>query len=54
MNDSDGFTAMSDPDFLDEYGRVRDELEALANRMRRLTEEFNRRAGAKWASASQG
>jgi hypothetical protein len=54
MSDSDDFTAMSDPDFLAEYGRVRDTLEALANRMRRMTEEFNRRAGAKWASASQG
>ena len=53
-DDSDDFTEMNDPDFLTEYGRVRDTLEALANRMRKMTEEFDRRAGAKWASASQG
>jgi hypothetical protein len=49
MSDSDDFTAMNDPDFLAEYGRVRDALEAVSDRMRRLTEEFDRRAGAKWA-----
>jgi hypothetical protein len=49
---SDDFTAMSDPDFLAEYGRVRDNLEALADRMRELTTEFDRRASASWASAS--
>jgi hypothetical protein len=54
MSDSDDLTAMNDPDFLAEYGRARDTLEALTDRMRRLTEEFDRRAGAKWASASQG
>jgi hypothetical protein len=53
-DDSDDFTEMNDPDFLTEYGRVRDRLEALANRMRKMTEEFDRRARAKWASASQG
>jgi hypothetical protein len=52
MGDSDDFTAMNDPDFLAEYGRVRDTLEAVTDRMRKLTEEFDRRAGAKWASAS--
>jgi hypothetical protein len=52
MSDSDEFSAMNDPDFLAEYGRVRDSLEALTDRMRRLTEEFDRRAGAKWAAAS--
>jgi hypothetical protein len=53
MGDSDDdFTAMSDPDFLDEYGRVRETLEALSDRMRNLTREFDRRAGARWASAS--
>jgi hypothetical protein len=52
MSDSDDFTAMNDPDFLAEYGRVRDTLEAASDRMRRLTEELDRRAGAKWASAS--
>jgi hypothetical protein len=52
MSDSDDFTAMDDPDFLAEYGRVRDTLEALSDRMRKLTREFDRRAAAKWASAS--
>ncbi len=54
MSDSDDFTAMDDPDFLAEYKRVRDTLETLTGRMRTLTEEFDRRAGAQWASASQG
>jgi hypothetical protein len=49
---SDDFTAMDDPDFLAEYGRVRETLETLSDRMRELTVEFDRRAGAKWASAS--
>ncbi|HEY5400572.1 MAG TPA: hypothetical protein VIL16_34810 [Trebonia sp.] len=52
MGGSDNLTAMNDPDFLAEYGRVRDALEALTERMRKLTEEFDRRAGAKWATAS--
>jgi hypothetical protein len=54
MNDSDDFTAMNDPDFRAEYGRARDTLEAALNRMRTITEEFDRRAGVQWASASQG
>ena len=37
-----------------EYSRVRDTLETLTDRMQKLTEEFDRRAGAQWASASQG
>jgi hypothetical protein len=52
MSDSDDLTAMSDPDFLAEYSRTREILEALTDRMRELTSEFDRRAGAKWASAS--
>jgi hypothetical protein len=52
MSDSDDFTTMNDPDFLAEYSRVRDTLEASADRMRKLTEEFDRRASAQWASAS--
>ena len=52
MSDSDDLTAMNDPDFLAEYGRVRSTLEALTDRMRKLTEEFDRRAAAKWAPAS--
>jgi len=54
MSDTDDFTAMNDPDFLAEYSRVRETLETLTDRMRELTAEFDRRAGAKWASASQG
>jgi hypothetical protein len=53
MSDSDDFAAMNDPDFLAEYSRVRETLEALSGRMRKLTEEFDRRAGTKWASASR-
>jgi hypothetical protein len=53
-DDSDDFTEMNDSDFLTEYVRVRESLEALANRMRKMTDEFDRRAWAKWASASQG
>jgi hypothetical protein len=52
MSDSDDFTAMNDPDFLAEYRRVRESLEAVSDRMRELTDEFDRRAAAKWASAS--
>jgi hypothetical protein len=52
MNDSDDFSKLDDPAFLAEYSRVRESLEALTDRMRKLTEEFDRRAGFKWASAS--
>jgi hypothetical protein len=55
MSDSDDdFTAMNDPDFLAEYRRVRESLEALTDRMRKLNSELDRRAGAKWASVSLG
>jgi hypothetical protein len=54
MSDSDDLTAMSDPDFLAEYSRVRNTIETLTDHMRELTAEFDRRAGAKWASADQG
>jgi hypothetical protein len=54
MSDSDDFTAMNDPDFLAEYSRVRETLEALTDRMRKLTSEFDRRAGIAWASAGRG
>jgi hypothetical protein len=54
MSDNNDFTAMDDPDFLAEYGRVRDTIEVLTDRMRKLTEEFDRRARAQWAPASLG
>jgi hypothetical protein len=53
MSDGDEFTAMSDPDFLAERKRVRETLEALTERYRMINIEFDRRAGFKWASASQ-
>jgi hypothetical protein len=52
MSYSDDFTAMNDPDFLAEYSRVRDTLNALTDRMRKLTQEFNRRAGTQWATSA--
>lgn len=54
------FSAMSDPDFLAERRRVREELEhtpehkvrpELAVRYQRLDEEFLRRASIAWAQA---
>ena len=54
MNDNDDYTAMSDPDFLAERKRVRETLEALTERYRMINIEFDRRAGAQWASASRG
>jgi hypothetical protein len=44
--------ALDDPAFLAERSRVRDELQALTERYRRLDEEFIRRARAAWAPAS--
>jgi hypothetical protein len=52
MNDSVDFTAMSDPDFLSERTRVREELQELTELFRKLNEEFDRRARAAWARAS--
>jgi hypothetical protein len=52
MNDSVDFTAMSDPDFLAERTRVREELQELTELFRKLNEEFDRRARAAWARAS--
>jgi hypothetical protein len=54
MSDSDEFEALSDPDFLAERKRVRETLAALTERYRLINIEFDRRAGVKWASASQG
>ena len=52
MNDNVDFTAMSDPDFLAERTRVREELLELTELFRKLNEEFDRRARAAWARAS--
>ena len=46
------FTAMDDPAFLAERRRVREAIEELTERMAELDNEFTRRAGTAWASAS--
>lgn len=48
MDESDDFSAMNDPQFLAERSRVREAIDALQERYRLLTEEFDRRASAKW------
>ena len=52
MSDADEFTVMSDPDFLAERKRVRETIEALAERYRLINIEFDRRAGTAWKQAS--
>jgi hypothetical protein len=52
MDDGGEFAVMSDPDFLAERKRVREALESLSERYRLINAEFDRRAGAKWATAS--
>jgi hypothetical protein len=47
------FSAMSDPDFLAERRRVRETIEALAERLAKLDDEFIRRAGARWQEAAR-
>jgi hypothetical protein len=47
------FTTMDDPDFLAERKRVREAIEALQGRYRRINEEFDRRARAQWANDQQ-
>jgi hypothetical protein len=44
--------ALDDPAFLAERRRMREELEALTERCRRLDDEFIRRARAAWAPVS--
>lgn len=48
---SDDFHQMDDPAFLAERARVRETIEALQARMRKLNAEFDRRAGAKFAES---
>jgi hypothetical protein len=52
MSDSDEFAVLSDPDFLAERKRVREELQELTERYRKLNQEFDRRARTAWTSAS--
>jgi hypothetical protein len=53
MSDSGDFAAMSDPDFLAERTRVREQLQELTERFRMLNEEFDQRARAAWRSAGE-
>jgi len=47
---SDDITQLNDPDFLAEYSRTRENLEALSDRMRELTEVIgvDRRTVERW------
>ena len=51
MTSDDEFTQLDDPAFLAERTRVREELQDLTERYRRLNEEFDRRAQATWAAS---
>ena len=48
MDDTDDLSRLDDPAFLAERARVREAIMALTLRYQRLTEEFDRRATAKW------
>jgi hypothetical protein len=52
MNSDDEFAQLDDPAFLAERKRVREELQELTERYRKLNEEFDRRTRTAWASAS--
>ena len=51
MTSDDDFTRLDDLALLAERGRVRDELQALTERYRKLDDEFIRRARTAWAQA---
>ena len=53
MSDSGDFMAMSDPEFLAERTRVREELRELTERFQLLNDEFDRRARAAWTLESE-
>ena len=48
MDDSDDLRGLDDPALLAERARVRETLMTLTHWYERLTEEFDRRAAAKW------
>lgn len=52
MNGNNEFANMSDPEFLAERRRVRESIEALSERYRMISIEFDRRAGTTWTQAS--
>ena len=61
MISDDDFAKMSDPEFLAERARVREQLEhtaevsaELAARYQRLNDKFDRRASAAWAASDGG
>ena len=49
MISEDDFTRLDDPAFLAERKRVREQLQELTERYRKLSEEFDRRARTLWA-----
>jgi hypothetical protein len=53
MTSEDEFTRLDDPAFLAERRRVREELQELIERYRRINEEFDRRARVTWATAGR-
>ena len=52
MSSTDELETLSDPDFLAERKRVREELAQLTERYLELNQEFDRRAHTAWAPAS--
>jgi hypothetical protein len=48
MSDGGEFAAMTDPEFLAERRRVREELQILTERYRKINQEFDRRAQTAW------
>jgi hypothetical protein len=54
MTEGGGFEAMSDPEFLAERRRVREELQILTERYREINQEFDRRAQTAWTPARLG
>lgn len=53
MDDDTEFRTMDDPAFLAERKRVREAIEALTERYRRLNAEFDRRASVAWSEVSR-
>ena len=52
MNSDGEYAQLDDPAFLAERKRVREELQELTERYRKLNEEFDRRTRTAWAPAS--
>jgi hypothetical protein len=63
MNECDDYSRLSDPAVIEERARIRELMEhqpeqevdpELAERYRRITEEFDRRGAAAWSAAVKG